>query len=635
MFSRLTRMLVNASVRLKLALGFGQVLILSFMIAATGWQALNAVLYRSDSLTRLSELAVYAQAMRADRIVYRTLADSASREQMLQKVEKIDLLLADLSHRLVDPVDVQRNQEAIRLAAGFKAALAELPALIEQRETVRPALKKSALQASDTLAQFASDLPDQNDEKALDAIENLRQAMEQAEDRAQNPAWAVESLQAYAEAASQALDALDIAQTAVTALPVDSALLKTDLARYREQLLKLKQAQLNVETAQNRFEQQLNELRDSSDLLSQSQTTKRNDEADHTRTLLIGVTVAALVLGALAAWWIASQIAAPLRDILVAANRVAQGDLSHDTQSERGDELGQLQQSIGQMTRSLRSLISSIGESARQIAGAATQLSTVTEQTRNGLNNQKDETDQVATAMNEMLATAQEVARHAERASVAANEADQQAEAGEQVVTQAVEQIGNLASEMALSGRAMLTLQQESNKIASVLDVIKSVSQQTNLLALNAAIEAARAGTAGQGFAVVADEVRSLAQRTQESAEEIEGLIQGLHNGTQQVADIMDSSRNLTDNSVALTRDAGDALAAIARTVSVIQEMNPQIAAAAEQQSAVAEEINRSVLKVRDVSEKTAAASEETAAASVQLTRLSLDLQTLVAKFKL
>ncbi|AZF40573.1 Methyl-accepting chemotaxis sensor/transducer protein [Pseudomonas sp. R1-43-08] len=635
MFSRLTRILVNASVRLKLALGFGQVLILSFMIAAAGWQALNAVLYRSNSLTSLGELAVYAEAMRADRTVYRTLADKASLAQMTQKTEKIDQLLADLSHRLVDPTDVQRNEEATRLVAGLKAALAELPALIEQRESVRPALKKSALQASDTLAQFASDLPDQNDEKALDAIEQLRQAMEQAEDRAQNPAWAAESLQAYAEAASQALDALDIAQKAVFMLPVDSALLKTDLNDYRAQLLKLKQAQLNVETVQNRFEQQLNELRENSNLLSQSQNTKRNDEADHTRTLLIGVTAAALVLGALAAWWIASQIASPLRDILVAANRVAQGDLSHDTHVERRDELGQLQQSIGQMTRSLRSLISSIGDSARQIAGAATQLSTVTEQTRNGLNNQKDETDQVATAMNEMLATAQEVARHAERASVAANEADQQAGAGEQVVIQAVEQIGNLASEMALSGRAMLALQKESEKIASVLDVIKSVSQQTNLLALNAAIEAARAGTAGRGFAVVADEVRSLAQRTQESAEEIEGLILGLHNGTQQVADIMDSSRNLTDNSVALTRDAGEALAAIARTVSVIQEMNPQIAAAAEQQSAVAEEINRSVLKVRDVSEQTAAASEETAAASVQLTRLSLDLQTLIGKFKL
>jgi methyl-accepting chemotaxis protein len=234
-----------------------------------------------------------------------------------------------------------------------------------------------------------------------------------------------------------------------------------------------------------------------------------------------------------------------------------------------------------------------------------------------------------------MLATAQEVARHAEQASIAANEADRQASAGDKVVAQAVEQIGQLAEEMALSGRAMLTLQQESQKIASVLDVIKSVSQQTNLLALNAAIEAARAGSAGEGFAVVADEVRSLAQRTQASAEEIEGLILSLHNGTQHVAETLDSSRNLTDDSVDLTRDAGEALAAIARTVAIIQEMNPQIAAAAEEQSAVVEEINRSVLQVRDVSEHTAAASEETAAASVQLTRLSMDLQALVGKFQL
>ncbi|AZE81797.1 Methyl-accepting chemotaxis sensor/transducer protein [Pseudomonas orientalis] len=635
MFSRLTRLLVNASVRLKLALGFGLVLLLSLIIAVTGWQALNAVLERSSKLTTLGQLAVDAEAMRADRIVYRILADTASLGKINAQIGKIELYLADLSTRMSAPSDQQRLQQTTHLIAGLKAALGELPSLVEQRENARNPLKTMALQTSDTLAQFASDLPDQDDQKALDAIEDLRQAITLADDGAQNPAWAADSLQAYAQTVGTALDAWEAAQTAVMTLPMDATLLKTQLTTYREQLITLKQAQLNTEAVQNRFEQQLDQVLEQNDLLSQAQILKRDREADQTRTLLTSVTAVALLFGALAAWWIARQIGLPLRQALASANRIAKGDLSQDIQVERRDELGQLQQSIGQMTRSLRSLISSIGDSARQIAGAATQLSTVTEQTRSGLNDQKDETDQVATAMNEMLATAQEVARHAERASVAAHEADQQAEAGERVVTQAVEQIGNLASEMALSGRAMLTLQQESQKIASVLDVIKSVSQQTNLLALNAAIEAARAGSAGQGFAVVADEVRSLAQRTQESAEEIEGLILGLHNGTQQVADIMDSSRNLTDNSVALTRDAGEALAAIARTVSVIQEMNPQIAAAAEQQSAVAEEINRSVLKVRDVSEQTAAASEETAAASVQLTRLSVDLQTLVAKFKL
>ena len=635
MFPRLTRLLVNASVRLKLALGFGQVLVLSFIIAMTGWQALNAALFRSSNLTVLGQLAADAEAMRADRIVYRTLTDTASLGKMTRQIEKIDQHLDYLSKHMKDPTDLQRLEEAERLVAAFKAVLVELPPLIEQRENAQPPLQKAALQASDTLAQLSSELPDQQDQQALDAIEDLRQAMEQAEDRARSPAWAAESLQAYAEAVGKALDALDVAQVAVTSLPVDATLLKTDLAQYRALLTTLKQAQLDTETVQNRFEQQLNQLLAQSDLVSQGQAFKRDREAQHTRTLLISVTLAALLLGALAAWWIARQIAVPLREALAVANRIAAGDLSENPAVERRDELGQLQQSMAQMIRNLRGLISGIGDSARQIASAATQLSTVTEQTRTGVNNQKDETDQVATAMNEMLATAQEVARHTEQASIAASEADQQTHLGDKVVAQAVEQIGHLASEMALSSRAMLALQQESQQIGSVLDVIKSVSQQTNLLALNAAIEAARAGSAGEGFAVVADEVRSLALRTQESAEEIEGLILRLHTGTQQVADIMDSSRSLTDNSVSLTRDAGDALAAIARTVSVIQEMNPQIAAAAEEQSAVAEEINRSVLKVRDVSEQTATASEETAAASAQLSQLSLDLQTLVGKFRL
>ncbi|WP_410021905.1 MULTISPECIES: methyl-accepting chemotaxis protein [unclassified Pseudomonas] len=287
------------------------------------------------------------------------------------------------------------------------------------------------------------------------------------------------------------------------------------------------------------------------------------------------------------------------------------------------------------MTTGLRELIGGISDGVTQIASAAEQLSAVTEQTSAGVNNQKIETDQVATAMNEMAATVQEVARNAEEASEAAVAADQQAREGDKVVGEAIAQIERLAGEVVNSTEAMGHLKRESDKIGSVLDVIKSVAQQTNLLALNAAIEAARAGEAGRGFAVVADEVRSLAQRTQQSTEEIEELIVGLQSGTQHVATIMDNSRDLTDSSVELTRRAGSALANITRTVSAIQAMNQQIATAAEQQSAVAEEINRSVLNVRDVSEQTSAASEETAASSAELARLGIYLQTLVGRFRI
>ncbi|NWC94592.1 MULTISPECIES: methyl-accepting chemotaxis protein [unclassified Pseudomonas] len=634
MFRPLTRALGNISVTLKLCLGFGLVLALSLAIALTGWQALNASLQRSEILNALSQLSAGTEQLRADRIVYRVMSDEASLGNVTLQTEKIDRLLSNLTSLLQDPTDRPQAEESDRLIADFKAALRNLPRLVEQRENARADLKHSVVKVSDTLAQVASDLPDQEDQNALDAVEDLRLAVTQADDRAQSPAWVPESPRHYADAVVEGLKALDTAQTAVAKRLADSTLLNADLLDYGVRITRLKDAQLNTETVQNQLEQQLNQLLEQRDLLSQGQTLKRDQEAARTRTLLLSVTAAALLLGALAAWLIAGQIVAPLRLTLLTANRIAEGDLSHDINTTRQDELGQLQRSIGQMTVNLRGLIGGIGDSARQIASAAEQLSSVTEQTRAGVDGQKQETEQVATAMNEMLATSQEVARHAEQASLAATEADQQASQGDQVVAEAIAHIEHLAQEMARSSQAMQGLQQESRKIGSVLEVIKSVSEQTNLLALNAAIEAARAGEAGRGFAVVADEVRSLAQRTQQSAEEIEELISGLHRGTQQVADIMDNSRSLTDSSVQLTRRAGDALAGITRTVSVIQEMNPQIAAAAEEQTAVAEEINRSVLKVKDVSEQTSAASQETAAASVELARLGADLQVWVGKFK-
>ncbi|WP_297843677.1 methyl-accepting chemotaxis protein [Pseudomonas sp.] len=366
-----------------------------------------------------------------------------------------------------------------------------------------------------------------------------------------------------------------------------------------------------------------------------SQSAKRDADSSFAKILLASIAALALLLGTVAAWIITRQIVTPLQHILKDVDRIASGDLSQNLEVNRRDEVGQLQRSLQQMTSSLRELIGGIGASVIQIASAAEELSAVTEQTSAGANSQRVETDQVAAAMNEMTSTVQEVARNAEEASDAAAAADQQAREGDKVVGEAVAQIERLAIEVGSSTVAMSNLREESNKIGGVLNVIKAVAQQTNLLALNAAIEAARAGEAGRGFAVVADEVRSLAQRTQQSTEEIEKLISSLQSGTQEVSAFMESSRILTDSSVELTRRAGTSLENITRTVSTIQLMNQQIASAAEQQSAVAEEINRSVLSVRDISEQTAGASDETAASSIELARLGHELDGLVKRFRL
>ncbi|WP_296258194.1 MULTISPECIES: methyl-accepting chemotaxis protein [unclassified Pseudomonas] len=375
-------------------------------------------------------------------------------------------------------------------------------------------------------------------------------------------------------------------------------------------------------------------LLEASKQLAARQSTQRDEDIRHANLLLSGATGLALLLGILAAWLITRLIVGPLMQTVQAAERVADGDLSQDLSVTRRDELGQLQASMQRMTGSLRGVIGGIRDGVTQIASAAEELSAVTEQTSAGVNSQKVETDQVATAMNEMAATVQEVARNAEQASQAAVNSSNDARNSDDVVAQAMTQIERLATEVGNSTDAMAQLKLESDKIGTVLDVIKSVAQQTNLLALNAAIEAARAGEAGLGFAVVADEVRSLAQRTQASTEEIEGLIGGLKNGTQQVADTLDNSRTLADSSVELSRRAGTSLLNISQSVSAIEGMNQQIAAAAEQQAAVADEINRSVLNVRDISEQTSAASKETAASSIELARLGVHLHGLVSAFK-
>ncbi|MDP3364608.1 MAG: methyl-accepting chemotaxis protein, partial [Pseudomonas sp.] len=184
------------------------------------------------------------------------------------------------------------------------------------------------------------------------------------------------------------------------------------------------------------------------------------------------------------------------------------------------------------------------------------------------------------------------------------------------------------------SGESLEGLQQDVKGIVGVLDVIRAIAEQTNLLALNAAIEAARAGEQGRGFAVVADEVRALAKRAQDSTEEIESLIAGLQRMAKGAVQQMDSSRDLTRRTVELAGEAGDALGRITQAVSTIEQMNQQIAAAAEEQSAVAEAINESVTRVRDIGEQSATATEQTAASSAELARLGVELQELVRQFR-
>jgi methyl-accepting chemotaxis protein len=628
----------NISVNLKLALGFGLVLLLTGLLALTGWTSLGGLIDRSNWMSDITQLNNELTELRIARLQY-MIADGD--DKLAQNVQaKLDTFKArqqNLLNTFKSPENVKLLREQAQVVAAYEVSLAKMRSAYKQGGEARRSMGVTANEAGALMETLLADSlsSGQSDSERLEHLKRLttvRQHLLLA--RFEVRGYIADLTPETEQVAARQLDATlaetrQLAATDARARPLEAATL-----HYAEAVRSFKAANTAIGEARKEMTTQGYDIVRLSDELYAIQLQRRDLESAQARTWQLASTLAALLFGVLAAIIITRQITRPLRETLEVVEKIATGDLTHTLRVTRRDELGVLQQGIQHMGETLRDLIGGIRDGVTQIASAAEELSAVTEQTNAGVNSQKVETDQVATAMHEMAATVQEVARNAEQASEAATDADGQARAGDQVVAQAIAQIERLAVEVNRSTEAMGQLQQESQKIGSVMDVIKSVAEQTNLLALNAAIEAARAGEAGRGFAVVADEVRGLAQRTQKSTEEIEVLVAGLQSGTQQVANVMHGSRSLTDSSVELTRKAGASLENITRVVSNIQSMNQQIAAAAEQQSAVAEEISRSILNVRDVSEQTAAASQETAASSVELARLGNQLQMLVSHFR-
>lgn len=351
-------------------------------------------------------------------------------------------------------------------------------------------------------------------------------------------------------------------------------------------------------------------------------------------TLAIGAI--ALALGALLAWLISRTITRPLHTAALTMEDIAEGegDLTRRLNANGRNELARLASAFNRYTEKIQTLVREVASATKQLHSASARMNSITEETNQGIHQQQFETDQVATAVNEMAATIQEVARSATNAAEAANTADREANQGQHVVRDAIQVIATLAREVEQAATVMQRLEADSREIGTVLDVIRSIAEQTNLLALNAAIEAARAGEQGRGFAVVADEVRVLAQRTQKSTQEIETMIARLQKAAQDMALVMENSRLKAQETVGQATNAGAALDSIAQAVSVISDMNVQIASAVEEQSAVAEEINKNIENITHVAELSAERAHQTATASNEIRQLATELDGLVRRFK-
>jgi methyl-accepting chemotaxis protein len=503
----MVRWLANLPVSRKLLLGFGLVLTLTALITLSSWVGMDGILSRGHKLADIERLNGITKDLGIARLTYQARRDEASHNAVLATLEKLLASQQQMIEELSDPKDLELLGNQGELAESYRKLLDALATTVKERDAARAALTESAARLGQGMELLMTDLARPGYDMA-DTQQRLTQLHQVASISLQIQAA---RLQVMSYIASGDPTLQPAASNAVTRVLAAMAEQRQTLARDYQDSLLMSESELRGYadslavfgrelSASVALSEQMSgigdQLRALSGELSQSQNDKLNSEAASTRTLLLVAALLALLLGSGAGISISRLIVRPLQSTLETAKRIADGDLSQNIHVNRHDELGQLQQAMQDMNLSLRQLIGSVRDSVTQIASAAEELSCVTEQTSAGVNSQKVETDQVATAMNEMAATVQEVARNAEDASHAATSADSEAREGERAVGDAVQQMDRLANEVARSNDAVAQLKQESEKIGSVLDVIKAVAEQTNLLALNAAIEAARAGEA-------------------------------------------------------------------------------------------------------------------------------------------
>ena len=379
-------------------------------------------------------------------------------------------------------------------------------------------------------------------------------------------------------------------------------------------------------------------LSDAAKAVSLEVSTLSKELKDSTATVILWAQLsvfAVAIMVVIVLWLTLKQgFLSPLQRVMADIRNFAAGDFSQNIDLNRADELGELARNLDNMQQEIVTIISAVKDASGDLNQAAGNISSTAKEITDQTGKTDHYMDQVATAMNEMSMTVQEVATNASGAAEAAQAADSSARSGLDVMEKTIDSISSLSTEVNNVSEAMDKLEQDTASVGAVLDVIKGVAEQTNLLALNAAIEAARAGEQGRGFAVVADEVRGLAQRTQESTEEIQQIIETVQSGASAAVRAMKDGQEQTSTTVSLASDAGQSIREITEAISSIRDMNTQIATAAEEQSYAAEEISKNVVSVTALAQEAHGSAQHANEIASNLDQTSNHLSQLITRFR-
>ena len=654
MISAVQGRFANLGMAKKMGVGFVLVLLLTALVAAIGVWSLQTISQRFDGLKQMSSLNSGLLKVRLLEQEYALHGNPKTADALRQGVDGLIALATQLKAASAANVPVMNDVE--QSLAAYRKAFDEFVSLSQAKDLALEMASWSVSSVANNLDVLQAGLADdgaytlkesegkdggQFIEQANQVSQVSRlmlQAMNEARVRLDQSRKGDDSAaQGKIEQADQAQVQAEQLKTTVKDEGYQTVLNEVagHITSFSEKLTEYTGLLAQEKTVYEQLHQRAAQVVERVDQAYVAEDQSMQTELKKNSMLIIGSSALALLVGLIAAWVITRLIVAPLRSVIRVAQQIAAGDLSATVEVTRRDEIGQLMQAMQQMGAGLSTIVSGLQAGIEQLASSAQSLSAVTEQTNLEVSSQKEETEQVATAMNQMTATVHDVARNAEEAAQAAQTADGKVESGQQVVRQSMARIEQLADSATSASSSIESLSAEIQNIGTVLSVIKSVAEQTNLLALNAAIEAARAGEQGRGFAVVADEVRALAKRTQQSTEEIERLVSALRSAAQSSVQQIQNSGELVKLAVSDALQTESALGSIAAAVSLIQQMNQQIAAAAEEQSSVAEEINRSVTSIRASADQSSLAMRGNAASSIELAQLGVELKGMVGHFRL